>query len=147
MDRREAIGTGVAIWALFALGWDVPTKPVTRRIQMTIACFIRYQIDPFQRDAFKSYAENWGRIIPRCGGHLIGYFLPHEGTNDIGWGLIAFDGLASYEKYRTRLKTDPEARANFLTAQTGRFILREERTFVEVVDGTFGLPSMLPVSA
>jgi hypothetical protein len=34
---------------------------------MKIACIIRYQIDPFQRDAFKKYAENWGRIIPRCG--------------------------------------------------------------------------------
>lgn len=106
-----------------------------------ITCFIRYQIDPFQRDAFKQYAENWGRIIPRCGGHLIGYFLPHEGTNDVGWGLIAFDSLAAYETYRTRLRTDPEAVENFATAQRERFILREERTFVEVVDGTLGLPA------
>lgn len=41
---------------------------------MTLTCFIRYQIDPFQRDAFRQYAENWGEIIPRCGGHLIGFF-------------------------------------------------------------------------
>ena len=61
---------------------------------MTITCFIRYQIDPFQRDAFRLYAERWGRIIPRCGGHLIGYFVPHEGSNDEAWGLIAFDSLA-----------------------------------------------------
>jgi len=106
-----------------------------------ITCFIRYQIDPFQRDAFKQYAENWGRIIPRCGGHLIGYFLPHEGTNDVGWGLISFDSLAAYETYRARLRTDKQAVENFATAQRERFILREERTFVEVVDGTFGLPS------
>jgi hypothetical protein len=59
---------------------------------MSITCFIRYQIDPFQREAFQRYAQNWGRIIPRCGGHLLGYFLPHEGSNDIAWGLIAFDG-------------------------------------------------------
>lgn len=110
---------------------------------MTIACFIRYQIDPFQRDAFTTYAEHWGRIIPRCGGHLIGYFLPHEGTNDVAWGLIAFDSLASYERYRARLRADPEARANFGLAQTKRFVLREERTFLEVVDGTFALPSTL----
>ena len=110
---------------------------------MTITCFIRYQIDPFQRDAFKQYAENWGRIIPRCGGHLLGYFLPYEGTNNIGWGLIAFDSLASYERYKARLKTDPEALENFKLAQTKRFILRDERNFVEVVDGTFGLPSTL----
>jgi hypothetical protein len=106
-----------------------------------ITCFIRYQIDPFQRDAFKQYAENWGRIIPRCGGHLIGYFLPHEGTNDVGWGLISFDSLAAYETYRARLRKDAQAVENFATAQRERFILREERTFVEVVDGTFGLPA------
>ena len=110
---------------------------------MTITCFIRYQIDPFQRDEFQKYGENWGRIIPRCGGHLVGYFLPHEGTNDIAWGLISFDCLASYETYRERLKTDKEARMNFVMAQSKRIILREERTFVEVVDGTFNLPSTL----
>jgi len=110
---------------------------------MTITCVIRYQIDPFQRDAFKKYAENWGRIIPRCGGHLVGYFLPYEGTNDVGWGLIPFDSLASYERYKARLKADKEARENFEMAQAKRFILREERNFVEVVDGTFGIPSTL----
>jgi len=64
---------------------------------MTITCFIRYRIDPFQRDAFAAYAAAWAEIIPRCGGHLVGYFLPHEGTSDIAWGLIAFDSLAAYE--------------------------------------------------
>ncbi|MBA5605954.1 NIPSNAP family protein [Duganella sp. FT3S] len=103
---------------------------------MTITCFIRYQIDPFQREAFKAYAENWGRIIPRCGGNLVGYFLPHEGSNDVAWGLIAFDSLAAYEAYRARLKTDEEGRANFSLAQEKRFILREERSFLHVVDGT-----------
>jgi hypothetical protein len=110
---------------------------------MTVTCIIRYQIDPFQQDAFKKYAENWGRIIPRCGGHLVGYFLPHEGTNDVAWGLIAFDSLASYEAYRARLKTDTEARENFAMAQSKHLILHEERNFTEVVDGTFGLPSTL----
>ena len=100
---------------------------------MTITCMIRYEIDPFQRDAFKKYAENWGRIIPRCGGQLIGYFLPHEGTNDIAWGLIAFESLAAYEAYRTRLKLDSEARENFALAQSKRLVLREERSFLEVV--------------
>ena len=111
---------------------------------MTITCVIRYEIDPFQRDEFRKYAENWGRIIPRCGGHLVGYFLPYEGTNNVAWGLIAFNSLASYEAYRTRLKSDQEARENFAMANTKRLILREERNFVEVVDGTFNLPSTLP---
>ena len=108
---------------------------------MRVTCVIRYEIDPFQRDAFREYAENWGRIIPRCGGHLVGYFLPHEGTNNVAWGLIAFDSLASYETYRARLKADPEGATNFAMAQTKRLILREERQFVEVVDGTLGVPS------
>jgi hypothetical protein len=110
---------------------------------MTITCVIRYQIDPFQRDEFQRYAENWGRIIPRCGGTLVGYFIPYEGTNDVAWGLIAFDSLAAYEAYRTRLRSDPEARENFAMAQERRLILREERTFVEVVQGTFRVQSNL----
>jgi hypothetical protein len=120
-------------------------KQFLGRIPM-IVCIIRYEIDPFQRDDFKKYAENWGQIIPRCGGHLVGYFLPHEGTNNVAWGLIAFDSLASYEAYRARLRSDPESRENFSMAQSRRFILREERNFVEVVDGTFSLPSTLPKS-
>ena len=110
---------------------------------MTITCIIRYQIDPFQKDAFQRYAANWGSIIPRCGGHLVGYFLPYEGTNDVAWGLIAFDSLAAYETYKKRLATDPEARANFALAQSKKLILREERNFVEVVDVSFGLASTL----
>jgi len=108
---------------------------------MRITCFIRYQIDPFQKAAFRTYAEAWGRIIPRCGGRLVGYFLPDEGSNDVAWGLIAFPSLAAYEAYRTRLKADPDGRANFEMAQARRLILREERTFLEVVDGTFGVPA------
>ncbi len=109
---------------------------------MTITCVIRYEIDPFQRDAFQQYARNWGRISPRCGGHLVGYFLPHEGTNNVAWGLLAFDSLAAYEIYRSRIKLDDEGVRNFAMAQEKRFILREERTFVEVVDGTFELPPL-----
>ena len=113
---------------------------------MAITCFIRYRIDPFQRDAFRRYAAAWGRIIPRCGGHLIGYFVPHEGTNDEAWGLISFDSLAAYEAYRRRIKADAEGRANFEFAQTQRFILREQRTFVEGVEGTLERPA-LPLAA
>ena len=100
---------------------------------MTVTCFIRYQIDPTQRDDFQKYAQAWTGIIPRCGGRLVGYFLPHEGTNDVAWGLISFDSLAAYEVYRARLKSDPAARANFAFAQSKRLVLREERTFLEAV--------------
>lgn len=108
---------------------------------MTITCFIRYEIDPARIDDFRRYAVAWGRIIPRCGGHLIGYFLPHEGSNVEGWGLIAFDSLAAYEAYRRRIRADPEGRANFEFAQAERFILREERRFTEIVPETFERPA------
>ena len=100
---------------------------------MKITCFIRYRIDPFQRDAFAAYAAAWADIIPRCGGHLVGYFLPHEGSNDVAWGLIAFDSLAAYETYRARLRADADGRANFAMAESKRFILREQRTFLEAL--------------
>jgi hypothetical protein len=103
---------------------------------MTITCFIHYRIDPFQRDAFERYAEAWAHIIPRCGGELVGYFLPHEGSNDVAWGLIGFDDLAAYERYRARLKDDAQGRANFERARVGRFILSEERTWLEDVEAT-----------
>lgn len=100
---------------------------------MSITCFIRYEIDPHLRDAFEAYAERWRTIIPRLGGDLVGYFLPHEGTNFVAYGLISFDSLAGYEAYRTKLKADEEARANFAFAAEKRMILKEERTFLEAL--------------
>ncbi|HLH20854.1 MAG TPA: NIPSNAP family protein [Bryobacteraceae bacterium] len=139
-NRRQVLRAGAALGALLNRVRGTSAGPQERN-PMTITCFIRYQIDPFQKEEFRQYAENWGRIIPRCGGHLIGYFLPYEGTNDVAWGLIAFDSLAAYERYRQRLRADAEARENFAMAQNKRFILREERNFVEVVEGTFELPA------
>jgi hypothetical protein len=100
---------------------------------MTITVFIRYQLDPFQRDAFEAYARRWLTIIPKCGGHVVGYWMPHEGTNTIAYGLISFDSLAAYEAYRTQLKADPEGADNFRFAQEQRFIVSEERTFLAQV--------------
>jgi hypothetical protein len=148
MTRRTFLAQGAAVVAGLALGVPdasphpsaaIPDKP--RNPNMKIVCVIRYEIDPFQRDAFRQYAQNWGRIIPRCGGELIGYFLPWQGTNYIGWGLIAFDSLAAYEAYQARLRQDPDGRKNFEFARSRRFILKEERNFVEVVDGTFQIPA------
>jgi len=143
LDRRQAgaMTAAVVLW----LSQSGPAHPqMGRTFVPKLTCFIRYQIDPFQLDAFRAYAQAWGRVIPRCGGHLVGYFLPSEGTNDVAWGLIAFDSLAAYEGYRARLRGDPEARENFAMAQAKRLILRKERTFLENVDGAFGLA---PVSA
>ena len=100
---------------------------------MKVVCHIRYQIDPFQRAAFERYAQAWLSIIPACGGALLGYFLPLEGTNDVAHAMIGFESLAAYEAYRARLRTDEAGRANFEFAQRERFILREERTFLQRV--------------
>lgn len=101
---------------------------------MTVTCCIRYVIDPFQRDAFEAYARNWLTIIPACGGDLLGYFLPHEGTNNIALAMISFESLAAYEVYRTRLRADEAGAANFALAQAKRFILSEERTWLTRVE-------------
>ena len=100
---------------------------------MSIVCHIRYQIDPFKRAAFEEYARNWLAIIPRFGGDLIGYFLPHEGTNDIAHALIGFASLADYETYRANLRQDAEGVANFTFAEREHLVLREERTFLRRV--------------
>jgi len=101
---------------------------------MTITVFIRYQLDPFKRDAFEAYARRWRDIIPKCGGSLVGYWMPHEGTNNIAFALISFESLGAYEAYRARLRADPEGRANFEFAQAQQFILAEERTFLRQVE-------------
>ena len=67
-------------------------------------------------------------------GRREGYFMPHEGTNNIAWGLISFDSLAAYEAYRARLRADADGAANFATAESERFILAEERTFLRQVE-------------
>jgi hypothetical protein len=100
---------------------------------MTVTCFIRYQLDPFKRAQFEEYSRRWLKIIPRCGGELVGYFMPHEGTNNIAFALISFESLAAYEAYRTRLRQDAEAVANFNFAEENKFILAEERTFLRKV--------------
>jgi hypothetical protein len=144
MGRRTAIKAAAVFMMACSVGKSLLPAPGPENSKtMKITCIIRYQIDPFQRDAFREYCENWGRIIPRNGGHLVGYFLPHEGTNDIAWGLIAFDSLALYEAYKARINADPEARANFSKAKSAKLILREERNFVEVVNGTLDIPSSL----
>jgi hypothetical protein len=142
IDRRKALSlAGAVVVAMAAPVSAGAASTMERATTMRMVCIIRYQIDPFQKEAFRSYAAAWGKIIPRCGGHLLGYFLPWEGTNDIAWGLIGFESLAAYESYRALLRADAEGLANFEFAQSRRLILREERNFVEVVSGTFEIPA------
>jgi hypothetical protein len=101
---------------------------------LAVTVFIRYQIDPFKRAMFETYARRWLTIIPKCGGHLSGYWMPHEGTNNIAFALISFENLGAYEIYRARLRADDESVANFNFAEENKFILAEERTFLRKVE-------------
>ncbi len=98
-----------------------------------ITCFIRYEIDPFRREAFAHYARAWGEAIPRCGADLIGYFAPHEGSATTAYGVYNIENLAAYEAYRQRLSQDTLARENHEFASRERFILREDRIFLKNV--------------
>ncbi len=100
---------------------------------MTVTVFIRYQIDPFKRAMFEEYAQRWTKLIPGFGGDLLGYWMPHEGTNNIAFALISFASLADYESYRARLRADKECMATFDFAEQNKFILAEERTFLRPV--------------
>jgi NIPSNAP len=99
-----------------------------------ITVFIRYKIDPFKSAQFAEYAKRWLEIIPACGGDLLGYWMPHEGTNNIAFGLISFRSLADYEAYRARLKAEAAGKANFNFAQEHKFILAEQRTFLRQME-------------
>lgn len=97
-----------------------------------ITCFIRYEIDPFKKDAFEHYARQWGQAIPRCGANLFGYFAPHEGSATTAYGVYTLPSLAGYEAYRQRLAADPIGRENYEFARRERFIHREDRLFLKL---------------
>jgi hypothetical protein len=96
-----------------------------------ITCCIRYEIDPFKKEAFAQYAQNWGQAIPRCGADLIGYFGPHEGSATTAYALYNIESLAAYEAYRARLAADPLGKQNYEFAKRERFIHREDRIFLK----------------
>ena len=105
-----------------------------------LTCIIRYQIDPTKRAAFEHYAQIWGQAIPRCGADLIGYYAPHEGSSTLAYGIYNIASLAAYEQYRERLAADPLGRENYAFAQSERFLLREDRTFLKLASRPQGEP-------
>jgi hypothetical protein len=57
MSRREALAGLAAFCAGLTFGKDESGIPGARSKAMAITCVIRYQIDPYQREGFKKYAE------------------------------------------------------------------------------------------
>jgi len=105
-----------------------------------LTCIIRYQIDPTKTAQFTQYARRWGQAIPRCGADLVGYFAPHEGSSTLAYGIYHVQSLAAYEDYRARLAADPLGRQNYDFAQSEKFLLREDRTWLKLVSTPHGAP-------
>ena len=87
-------------------------------------CFIRYEIAPGKRDAFKDYARAWIALIRKYGGTHHGYFVPgeagdvlpdagfsfpgigREGPPHIGVALFSFPNVEAYERYKREVAED-----------------------------------------
>lgn len=98
-----------------------------------ITCYLRYTIDPYKLDAFEKYGKMWIPLVNKFGGVHHGYFLPHEGSNNIAVALFSFSTLAAYEEYRMKIKDDPECQEAFRHAKETRCIVSFERSFMKPV--------------
>ena len=94
-----------------------------------ITCTVTYQLDPAKLDAFETYAKVWIHLVNKLGGAHHGYWLPHEGANDVAWAKFSFPSLAAYEDYRLRMGDDPECQRAYAHAAKTGCIIRYDRTF------------------
>ena len=107
--------------------------PLGGTVMITLS--IRYTIDARKRQDFEQYARALGPIIPRCGGKVVGYWLPTKfaGPTNAALALIDFESLAAYEQYRERLAKDPDNVKAIQRAEESGCILVEDRAFLERV--------------
>jgi len=101
---------------------------------------IRYVLDPNRAAHFRTYAQNEQPVIERCGGRIVGYWVPtdYAGPNHVGYGLIEFESLSDYELYRKRLAEDSVHEVNAEALTLSRVIVSMERSLIERVDGGCG---------
>lgn len=98
-----------------------------------ITCHLRYVIDPYKLDEFEIYGKMWIPLVNKFGGIHHGYFMPHEGANNIAYALFSFSSLAEYEIYRNKIYTDPDCQAALAHAERTRCILNFDRSFLRPV--------------
>ena len=98
-----------------------------------ITCYLRYVIDPYKLADFEIYAKMWIPLVNKFGGTHHGYFLPHEGANNIGYALFSFPSLATYEEYREKITSDTDCLRAFEHAKETRCIISFERSFMKPV--------------
>ena len=98
-----------------------------------ITCYLRYVVDPYKLDDFEEYAKMWIPLVNKFGGQHHGYFLPHEGANNIAVALFSFPSLGAYEEYRNKMKLDPDCQIAFELADRTRCIISFERSFMRPI--------------
>jgi hypothetical protein len=98
-----------------------------------ITCYLRYVVDPFKLKEFEIYGKMWIPLVEKFGGKHHGYFLPHEGPNNIALALFSFPSLAAYETYRRAASSDPECQAALRYYEETKCFLSFERSFMRPV--------------
>ncbi len=98
-----------------------------------ITCYLRYIIDPLKLKEFEHYGKLWIPLVEKFGGTHHGYFLPHEGPNNIAFALFSFPSLATYEEYRMKAAQDPECQAAMKYYEETQCFLSYERFFMRPV--------------
>lgn len=98
-----------------------------------VSCYLKYVIDPYKLSEFEEYAKIWIPLVGKFGGIHHGYFLPHEGANNIAIAIFSFPSLAEYERYRVLINEDPECQNAFEYAEKTRCVISYERSFMRPV--------------
>jgi hypothetical protein len=98
-----------------------------------VTCYLRYVVDPYKLAEFETYGKIWISLVNKLGGVHHGYFLPHEGANNVAVALFSFPSLAAYEEYRVKMAQDPECQEAFKYAEEARCIKSYERSFMRPV--------------
>ena len=98
-----------------------------------VTCYLKYMIDPYKVDDFEEYAKMWIPLVNKFGGNHHGYFLPHEGANNIAVALFSFPSLAAYEEYRIKMAQDPDCKTAFEHAERTSCIISYKRTFMKPI--------------
>lgn len=98
-----------------------------------ITCYLKYVIDPFKIKEFEIYGKMWVPLVEKLGGQHHGYFLPHEGANNIAVALFSFPSLAAYENYRVAAASDAECQAAMQYYRDTKCFVSYERSFMRPV--------------
>ncbi len=98
-----------------------------------VTCYLKYIIDPNKIDEFEIYAKKWIPLVNKFGGTHHGYFLPHEGANNVAVALFSFSSLAEYEIYRNDSRQDKACQEAYQYAIDTKCIISYKRNFMKPI--------------